>query len=134
MEIRAAWKFIRHRQGWAEKDYQKVNLGSQWKSNLFASHAKAIISKKVDVEAKQPNSAIRKCVRVQLIKNGKKFTAYVPQKVCLNYLENNEILVAGFSRNGDAVFYMPGVCFKLVKLAYVSLLDLYKEQEERHRS
>ena len=27
------------------------------------------------VEAKQPNSAIRKCVRVQLIKNGKKITA-----------------------------------------------------------
>lgn len=27
---------------------------------------------KVGVEAKQPNSAIRKCVRVQLIKNGKK--------------------------------------------------------------
>ena len=30
------------------------------------------------VEAKQPNSAIRKCVRVQLIKNGKKVTAFVP--------------------------------------------------------
>ena len=33
---------------------------------------------KVGVEAKQPNSAIRKCVRVQLIKNGKKVTAFVP--------------------------------------------------------
>lgn len=31
---------------------------------------------KVGVEAKQPNSAIRKCVRVQLIKNGKKVTAF----------------------------------------------------------
>ena len=28
------------------------------------------------MEAKQPNSAIRKCVRVQLIKNGKKVTAF----------------------------------------------------------
>lgn len=37
---------------------------------------------KVGVEAKQPNSAIRKCVRVQLIKNGKKVTAFVP--VCLH--------------------------------------------------
>lgn len=36
---------------------------------------------KVGVEAKQPNSAIRKCVRVQLIKNGKKVTAFVP--VCV---------------------------------------------------
>lgn len=39
------------------------------------------------VEAKQPNSAIRKCVRVQLIKNGKKITAFVPRDGCLNYVE-----------------------------------------------
>lgn len=39
------------------------------------------------VEAKQPNSAIRKCVRVQLIKNGKKITAFVPNDGCLNYVE-----------------------------------------------
>ena len=38
---------------------------------------------KVGVEAKQPNSAIRKCVRVQLIKNGKKVTAFVPNDGCL---------------------------------------------------
>ena len=37
-----------------------------------SSHAKGIVLEKVGVEAKQPNSAIRKCVRVQLIKNGKK--------------------------------------------------------------
>lgn len=41
------------------------------------------------VEAKQPNSAIRKCVRVQLIKNGKKITAFVPRDGCLNYIEVN---------------------------------------------
>lgn len=39
------------------------------------------------VEAKQPNSAIRKCVRVQLIKNGKKITAFVPNDGSLNYIE-----------------------------------------------
>ena len=39
----------------------------------------------VGVEAKQPNSAIRKCVRVQLIKNGKKVTAFVSGKLrCLD--------------------------------------------------
>ena len=42
------------------------------------------------VEAKQPNSAIRKCVRVQLIKNGKKITAFVPNDGCLNYIEEND--------------------------------------------
>ena len=29
---------------------------------------------KIGIEAKQPNSAIRKCCRVQLIKNGKSYT------------------------------------------------------------
>lgn len=61
------------------------------------------------VEAKQPNSAIRKCVRVQLIKNGKKITAFVPRDGCLNYIEeNDEVLVAGFGRKGHAVGDIPG--------------------------
>lgn len=44
------------------------------------------------VEAKQPNSAIRKCVRVQLIKNGKKITAFVPNDGCLNFIEVNAFM------------------------------------------
>lgn len=69
------------------------------------------------VEAKQPNSAIRKCVRVQLIKNGKKVTAFVPRDGCLNHIEeNDEVLVAGFGRKGHAVGDIPGVRFKVKKL------------------
>jgi hypothetical protein len=49
-----------------------------------------IVLEKVGVEAKQPNSAIRKCVRVQLIKNGKKITAFVPNDGCLNFVEEND--------------------------------------------
>ena len=71
----------------------------------------------VGVEAKQPNSAIRKCVRVQLIKNGKKITAFVPNDGCLNFIEeNDEVLVAGFGRKGHAVGDIPGVRFKIVKV------------------
>uniref|UniRef100_A0ABI7Z848 Small ribosomal subunit protein uS12 n=1 Tax=Felis catus TaxID=9685 RepID=A0ABI7Z848_FELCA len=87
------------------------------------------------VEAKQPNSAIRKCVRVQLIKNGKKITAFVPNDGCLNFIEeNDEVLVAGFGRKGHAVGDIPGVRFKVVKVANVSLLALYKGKKERPRS
>ena len=61
------------------------------------------------VEAKQPNSAIRKCIRVQLIKNGKKITAFVPNDGCLNFIEeNDEVLIAGFGRKGHAVGDIPG--------------------------
>ena len=58
--------------------FKKRLLGTAFKSSPFggSSHAKGIVLEKVGVEAKQPNSAIRKCVRVQLIKNGKKVTAF----------------------------------------------------------
>ena len=45
------------------------------------------------IEAKQPNSAIMKCVRVQLTKNDKKITAFVPSNGCLNFIEESLILM-----------------------------------------
>ena len=78
--LNAARKLRTHRreQQWADLHYKKRLLGTAYKSSPFggSSHAKGIVLEKVGVEAKQPNSAIRKCVRVQLIKNGKKVTAF----------------------------------------------------------
>lgn len=97
--------------------------------------AKGIVLEKIGIEAKQPNSAIRKCVRVQLIKNGKKIAAFVPRDGCLNYVdENDEVLIAGFGRSGHAVGDIPGVRFKVVKVAGVSLWALYKQIKEKPRS
>ena len=137
--LRAARKLRNHRrtQRWADKSYKKAHLGTALKANPFggASHAKGIVLEKIGIEAKQPNSAIRKCVRVQLIKNGKKIAAFVPNDGCLNYVEeNDEVLVAGFGRSGHAVGDIPGVRFKIVKVANVSLLALYKEKKEKPRS
>merc|ERR1712021_247736 len=74
-------------------------------------------------------------VRVQLIKNGKKITAFVPNDGCLNYIEeNDEVLIAGFGRSGHAVGDIPGVRFKVVKVANVSLLALFNGKKERPRS
>merc|ERR1712043_66311 len=127
----------RREQKWHDKDYKKSHLGTALKANPFggASHAKGIVLEKVGVEAKQPNSAIRKCVRVQLIKNGKKITAFVPKDGCLNFVEeNDEVLVAGFGRKGHAVGDIPGVRFKIVKVANVALNALFKGKKERPRS
>lgn len=86
--LNAARKLRMHRkdQRWADLGYKKRALGTAFKSSPFggSSHAKGIVLEKVGVEAKQPNSAIRKCVRVQLIKNGKKVTAFgmsAPRKI-----------------------------------------------------
>eukprot|EP01130_Rhizamoeba_saxonica_P000590 TRINITY_DN10554_c0_g1_i1.p1 TRINITY_DN10554_c0_g1~~TRINITY_DN10554_c0_g1_i1.p1 ORF type:complete len:146 (-),score=33.56 TRINITY_DN10554_c0_g1_i1:4-441(-) len=137
--IRAArsLRVLRRNEKWADKRYKKKHLGTIWKSDPFvgASHAKGIVIERLGIEAKQPNSAIRKCVRVQLIKNGKKITAFVPRDGCLNYVdENDEVLVAGFGRSGHAVGDIPGVRFKIVKVSGVSLLALYKQKKDKPRA
>jgi len=137
--IRTGRKLRIHRrnQRWNDKIYCKANSITTYKSNPFggSTMAKGIVLEKIGIEAKQPNSAIRKCVRVQLIKNGKKIAAFVPRDGCLNYVdENDEVLVAGFGRSGHAVGDIPGVRFKCVKVAGVSLLSLYKEKKEKPRS
>ncbi len=87
------------------------------------------------IEAKQPNSAIRKACRVQLIKNGKKVTAFVPNDGSLNFIdENDEVLVAGFGRSGKTKGDIPGCRFKVVKVAGVGLYALFREKKDKPRS
>ena len=118
---------------WADNDYNKTQGGSRWRSPFGgSSHAAGIVVEKVAVEAKQPNSAIRKCVRVQLKKNNKRITAFVPKDGCLSFLDDNdEVLIAGLGRKGHAVGDVPGVRFKVVKVAGVSLLSLWKHKKEK---
>ncbi|KAI4151145.1 MAG: hypothetical protein L6R35_001092 [Caloplaca aegaea] len=127
--LNAARKLRTHRREgrWADLHYKKRLLGTAYKSSPFggSSHAKGIVLEKVGVEAKQPNSAIRKCVRVQLIKNGKKVTAFD---------ENDEVLLSGFGRKGKAKGDIPGVRFKVVKVSGVGLSALWKEKKEKPRS
>jgi len=74
--IRTGRKLRVHRrnQKWNDAKYNKAHSISTYKSNPMggSTMAKGIVLEKIGIEAKQPNSAIRKCVRVQLIKNGKK--------------------------------------------------------------
>jgi len=127
---------LRGQERWANKYYSK-SMGNQ-KYNLpmaGTSQAKGIVLEKVGIEAKQPNSAIRKAVRVQLIKNGKKIAAFVPQDGCLNFIdENDEVLISGFGRSGHALGDIPGVRFKVVKVANVALSALFREKKEKPRA
>ena len=73
-------------------------LGSYTHIRAFGAHLSTTLSclfllSRSGIEAKQPNSAIRKCVRVQLIKNGKKLAAFVPRDGCLNFTDENVSLV-----------------------------------------
>ncbi|XP_029810684.1 40S ribosomal protein S23-like [Suricata suricatta] len=120
-------------QKWHDQQYKKAHLDTALKANHFGDspHAEGIVLEKVGVETKQPHSAIRKYVRVQLIKNGKKITAFLPNDGCLNFFEeNNEVVVAGFGHKGRAVSDSSGVCFKVVKVAKVPLLAYTKARRK----
>ena len=113
--------------------YKKQNSGSKWKKPFACSSmAAGIVVEKVAVEAKQPNSAVRKCVRVQLKKNNKRITAYVPRDGSMSFIdENDEVLVAGFGRSGHAKGDLPGVRFKIVKVAGCGLMALWTRKKEK---
>lgn len=74
--LRTAWMLRSQRrdQKWHAKQLKKAHLGTAQKAKPFggASHAKGIVLEKVGFEYKQPNSVIRKCVRVLLVKNGRR--------------------------------------------------------------
>jgi len=137
--IRSARKLKIHRkkQKWNDKRYARRHSIAAIKANPMngASHAKGIVVERIGIEAKQPNSAIRKSVRVQLIKNGKKIAAFVPNDGCLNFIEeNDEVLVSGFGRKGHSVGDIPGVRFKVVKVAGVVLISLFRRKKEKPKA
>ena len=57
---------------WSDRRYKKRMLKSRAKHDPLAgsTQAKGIVIEKVGIEAKQPNSGIRKAVKISLIKNG----------------------------------------------------------------
>src|SRR6056297_1920883 len=81
---------------WKDPGYSRRTLGLDIKSDPLsgAPQGRGIVLEKVGVEAKQPNSAIRKCVRIQLIKNGRQATAFCPGDGAINFIdEHDEVTV-----------------------------------------
>jgi SSU ribosomal protein S12P len=87
----------------------------------------------VGVESKQPNSAIRKCVRIQLVKNGKQVTAFLPGDGALNYIdEHDEVVVEGIGGSqGRAMGDIPGVRWQVSTVNGVSLKMLVLGKKEK---
>ena len=75
---------------WSDRRYKKRMLKSRAKHDPLAgsTQAKGIVIEKVGIEAKQPNSGIRKAVKISLIKNGNKLTAFAPGDGAINLLMN----------------------------------------------
>ena len=76
-----------------------------------STQAKGFVVEKVGIEAKQPNSGIRKAVKISLIKNGNKLTAFAPGDGAINFIdEHDEVMVEGIGgRMGRSYGDIPGV-------------------------
>ena len=100
-----------------------------------ASQAKAIVLEKIQKEAKQPNSAMRKCVRCQLIKNGKQVTAFLPGNQATKLVnEHDEVLIECIGgKMGRAKGDIPGVRWQVIKVNDQSLSALLSGKIERGR-
>ena len=136
--MNAGGKLMNHRriQKWNDKTYNKAHGISRWKTPFEgASHASGIVLKRVSVESKQPNSACRKCVKVQLKKYNKSIVAFVPGDGNLVFIdENDRVLIAGLGRKGHAVGDLPGVRFKVVHVADIGLNALFRRKKEKPKS
>ena len=94
---------------------------------------KGIVVEKVGVEAKQPNSGIRKCVRVQLIKNGRQVTALAPGNLAISFIdEHDEVVIEGVGgRMGRSYGDLSGVRYRVAKVNNVSLREMVRGRKEK---
>jgi len=120
---------------WSDRYYKKRVLELKEKSDPLegSSQARGIVLEKVGIEAKQPNSAIRKCVKVQLIKNGRQITAFAVGDGAINFIdEHDEVLVEGIGgRMGRSYGDIPGVRFKVTKVNNVSLDEMVRGRVQK---
>ena len=118
-------KLKRQKFRWSDKYYRRrmLKLKEKYDPLEGAPMARGIVLEKVGVESKQPNSALRKCVRVQLIKNGKIITAFLPGDGALNVVdEHDEVIVEGIGGSqGRSMGDIPGVRWKVTMVNGVPL-------------
>ena len=127
----------RKKSRWQDYWYLRRTLRLKEKSDPLkaAAQAKAIVLEKTQREAKQPNSAMRKCVVTQLIKNGKKVTAFVPGYNAIKFInEHDEVVIEAIGgKQGRAKGDIPGIRWQVIKVNDQSLDALLKGWIEKGR-
>ncbi|MBI2630440.1 30S ribosomal protein S12 [Candidatus Pacearchaeota archaeon] len=122
---------------WKDKKYKVAKLDLYSKSDPLEgkNQAKGIVIEKVQKEAKQPNSAMRKCCRVQLIKNSRGVTAFIPGNLAQKFIEeHDEVIVERIGgKQGRSKGDIPGVRFKIIKVNDQPLHRLWKGKIEKGR-
>jgi len=122
---------------WNDKEFRRKALRLNVKADpLEGVHqARGIVLEKVQLEARQPNSAMRKCVKVQLLKNNKVITAFAPGDGAIKFIdEHDEVIVQKIGgRQGRQKGDIPGVRFEVIKVNDQCLKRLREGKIEKAR-
>ena len=122
---------------WSQTAYKKRVLGLREKVDPLegSSQAKGIVISKFQKEARQPNSAMRKCCKVQLIKNNISVGAFIPGNLAQRFIdEHDEVIVEKIGgKQGRTKGDIPGIRFKVIKVNDQPLHLLVKGKIEKGR-
>jgi len=122
MGIKNAFKKIKDRKKFRWKDrkfkVQKLDLYAKSDPLKGANQAKGIVISKFQKEAKQPNTAMRKCCKVQLTKNNRQVSAFIPGNLAQKFIdEHDEVMIERIGgKQGRSKGDIPGVRYKVIKV------------------
>ena len=122
MGLKSAKKLKKKRKQfrWKDRKYTVSTLNLFEKSDPLegSSQAKGIVLSKFQKEAAQPNSAMRKCCRVQLKKNGKVVGAFIPGNLAQKFIdEHDEVLIERIGgKQGRAKGDIRGIRFQVIQV------------------
>ncbi len=131
--LRAATKLMKRRRQF--RTIRRTLLKKRFDPLKGSHQAKGIVLEKIQVEAKQPNSAMRKCARVQLVKNGKQITAFMPGDGAQKLInEHDEVIIECIGgKMGRAKGDLPCIRWQVIKVNDQSLDALLRGKLEKAR-
>jgi len=122
MGLMSAKKLMKSRRKfrWSDHAYKVRTLKLRVKSDPLegSSQAKGIVISKFQKEARQPNSAMRKCCKVQLIKNSIPVGAFIPGNLAQRFIdEHDEVIIEKIGgKQGRSKGDIPGIRFQVIKV------------------
>ncbi len=137
--INAAGKLLSRRAAarWQKAKYKSRVLNLKIKSDPLGgvSQANGIVLEKTQIERKQPHSGLIKCAKVQLIKNGRQVTAFLPGDGATKFVdEHDEVMIECIGgAKGRSKGDIPGVRWQVIKVNDQSLQALLSGRLEKAR-
>lgn len=139
MGLMSARKLVKKRKKfrWSDRPYVVKMLNLKIKSDPLgrSSQAKGIVINKFQKEAAQPNSAMRKCCKVQLIKSGVQVGAFIPGNLAQKFIdEHDEVIIERIGgKQGRSKGDIRGIRFRVIKVNDQPLHRLWKGEIEKGR-